>query len=275
MATEDKPFFLGVGFFKPHLPFNAPKKYWDQYDEKSIPLTAYDAIPLNVNEASLHNSHELKQYKLGEEDATLDKALSPAYARRLVHAYLACVSYVDAQIGKVLDALEEAGLAENTIVVIWGDHGWHLGEQQMWGKHTLFEVALNSALMIRLPGQEKGKFSERIVSTVDIYPTLADLCNISVNDKLDGHSLKYILEKKQDKYWKDRAYSYFKNGITLRTSRYRLTKYYRESRPNIELYDYKTDPYEKDNIAQKYPEIIEQLMPLLEAGDTGLFKFNK
>jgi arylsulfatase len=271
LAGSEQPFFLGVGFFKPHLPFNAPEKYWDLYDEQTIPLTKYDYIPLNVNRASLHNSNEIKQYKLGDEDATLDKPVSEAYARKLVHAYLACVSYVDAQIGKVLDALEANGLAENTVVVIWGDHGWHLGEQRVWGKHTIFEVALNSAFMIRQPGV-KGIVSDRVVSSVDIYPTIADLCDVPVEGKMDGTSLRSLIGKKKNKQWQDVAYSYFNNGVTVRTSRYRLTKYYRKAEPVVELYDYRRDPYETENIAGKHPDIVAELMPLLEKGDTGLFR---
>lgn len=271
LAGGGTPFFLGVGFFKPHLPFNAPQKYWDMYDEAAIPLTKYDFIPVNVNKAGLHNSNEIRQYKLGDEDATLDRPVSAAYARKLVHAYLACVSYVDAQIGKVLDALETCGLAENTIVVIWGDHGWHLGEQRVWGKHTIFEVALNSTLMMRVPG-EKGKICDRIVSSVDIYPTVTDLCGIVPEFRTDGKSLRPLIEKKRVKEWEDTAYSYFNNGVTMRTSRYRLTKYYRKAEPVIELYDYRKDLYETENIAARFPEIVAGLMPLLEAGDTGLFK---
>lgn len=274
LAESGQPFFLGVGFFKPHLPFNAPKKYWDLYDEQVIPLTKYDNIPLNIHRASLHNSHEIKQYKLGDEDATLDKPVSEAYARKLVHAYLACVSYVDAQIGKVLDALEANGLAENTVVVIWGDHGWHLGEQRVWGKHTIFEVALNSALMIKQPGA-KGIISNRVVSSVDIYPTIAELCNVPLEGEVDGTSLCALIGKKKNKRWQDVAYSYFNNGVTVRTSRYRLTKYYRKAEPVIELYDYRRDPYETENIAGKHPDIVAELMPLLEKGDTGLFRKNR
>ena len=178
---------------------------------------------------------------------------------------------MDAQIGKVLDALEANGLAENTVVVIWGDHGWHLGEQRVWGKHTVFEVALNSAFMVRMPGV-KGKISDRVVSSVDIYPTIADLCDVPLEGSMDGVSLRPLIEKKRNKQWQDLAYSYFNNGVSLRTSRYRLTKYYRKATPVVELYDYRKDPYETENIAEKHPDILTELMPLLEAGDTGLFQ---
>lgn len=275
LANADEPFFLGVGFFKPHLPFNAPEKYWDLYDETQIPLTKYDFIPEQVNKAGLHNSHELKQYKLGDEDATLDHPVSPAYARKLVHAYLACVSYVDAQVGKVLRALEDAGMAEHTMVVVWGDHGWHLGEQCVWGKHTIFEVALNSVLMIRLPEESQGQICDRVVSSTDIYPTLADWCQIEMDYAVDGQSLIPLLKNRNDHNWKNVAYSYFKNGVTVRTPRYRLTRYNRKAEPTIELYDYKNDPYETRNIAVERPDVVKKLMPLLKKGDTGIFNTNE
>ncbi len=139
LAVKDQPFFLGVGFFKPHLPFNAPKKYWDLYDESKIPLTPSPDIPNNVNPASLHASGEFNGYKLGEEKAALSKPLSDAYARKLKHAYYAGVSYIDAQVGKVFNELKQLGLDKNTIIVVWGDHGWHLGDDRVWGKHTIAE----------------------------------------------------------------------------------------------------------------------------------------
>ena len=192
-------------------------------------------------------------------------------ARELVHGYYACISYIDAQIGKIVEALEKSGCLNNTIIVLWGDHGWHLGEQRVWGKHTVFEVALNSAFMVRMPGV-KGKISDRVVSSVDIYPTIADLCDVPLEGSMDGMSLRPLIEKKRNKQWQDLAYSYFNNGVSLRTSRYRLTKYYRKATPVVELYDYRKDPYETENIAGKHPDILTELMPLLEAGDTGLFQ---
>ncbi|MGC9356201.1 MAG: sulfatase, partial [Mariniphaga sp.] len=142
LAQRNEPFFLGVGFFKPHLPFNAPQKYWDLYTEEEIPLSPNPFIPENVNKASLHNSGEFNGYQLGDEKASLDGTVSDEYARKLRHAYFACVSYIDAQVGKLLDELDRLGIAENTIIVLWGDHGWHLGDQLVWGKHTVFERAL-------------------------------------------------------------------------------------------------------------------------------------
>lgn len=272
LKEKGKPFFLGVGFFKPHLPFNAPKKYWDMYDEREIPLSPNPFIPENVNPASLHGSGEFNGYKLGDEAASLEGPVSDEYARKLRHAYFACVSYVDAQVGKLIEELEKQGLAENTIVVVWGDHGWHLGDQLVWGKHTIFERALRSAFIMKVPGQKGGKTIGKIVSTTDIYPTLMELCNTPVKYSLDGSSLTGLIKNQQDTSWRNTAYSYFKNGISLRTERYRLTKYLRNEQPAIELYDHETDPNETKNMAAEKPEIVERLMPLWKKGNTGLYE---
>ncbi len=270
LAKNDKPFFLGVGFFKPHLPFNAPKKYWDLYDEEKIPLSPNPNIPENVNKASLHGSGELNGYKLSDENASLKGPVSDEYARKLRHAYFACVSYTDAQVGKLMDELEKLGLAENTIVVIWGDHGWHLGDQLVWGKHTIFERALRSAFILNIPGKTNGINIDKVVSTVDIYPTLMDLCHVEMPYSTEGRSLLPLLSNSQAE-WEDASYGYFLNGISLRTDRYRLTRYFREAEPVIELYDHSTDPYETKNIAADRPEIVERLMPQWEKGNTGLY----
>ena len=270
LAKTNKPFFLAVGFFKPHLPFNSPKKYWDMYDENKLPLSPNPYIPENVNKASLHNSGEFNGYKLGDEEASLEGPVSDAYARKLRHAYFACVSYTDAQVGKLLDELDKLGLAENTVVVLWGDHGWHLGDQLVWGKHTIFERALKSAFIIRTPGKTSGENIDKVVSTVDIYPTLMDLCGVAMPHETDGRSLVPLLDDPHAN-WEEMAYGYFRNGISLRTAKYRLTKYFREQQPVIELYNHTIDPNETNNIAAEHPEIVGKLMPLWEKGNTGLY----
>ena len=272
LSEKGKPFFLGVGFFKPHLPFNAPKKYWDLYIEDEIPLAPFPNIPENVNIASLHGSGEFNGYQLGEEQASLSQSVSDDYARKVRHAYFACVSYVDAQVGKLLDELEKSGLADNTIIVVWGDHGWHLGDQRMWGKHTIFEKALRSAFIIKAPNaSSSGKTVDKVVSSIDLYPTLMELCEIEMPYQTDGKSLVPIMRSPLFQSWEDASYGYFKNGISLRTQRYRLIKYFRDQKPLIELYDHQTDPNEEVNIAPEKPEIVDQLMPLWEKGNTGLF----
>lgn len=168
LKNNEKPFFLGVGFFKPHLPFNAPKKYWDLYDRESIPLSPNPEIPKNTSGIGVHNSGEFNGYKKGEEKAAAGKQISDAYAKKIKHAYFASVSYIDAQIGKLLQELKNLKLNDNTIVVIWGDHGWNLGDQTIWGKHAIFENSLNSALIVKIPGAEKsGINSNDLIEAID------------------------------------------------------------------------------------------------------------
>ena len=268
LKDKNSPFFLGVGFFKPHLPFTAPKKYWDLYQENEFPLAPFAGIPENSSKAGLHGSNELNQYKLGEEKAALEAPVSDEYARKLRHAYFACVSFVDAQIGKVLNELEQLGLAENTIVVVWGDHGWHLGDHLVWGKHTIFDRALKSTFIMKVPGMENGKTISKIVSTTDIYPTLMELCQTPVNHKLSGESLTSLMKNPENKEWRNTAYSYWRNGYSVRTEDYRLMKYFRNEKPAIELYNHKNDSNETKNIAQEKPEIVQSLIPVLELGNS-------
>lgn len=270
LKNSSQPFFLGVGLFKPHLPFTSPKKYWDLYDEDKIPLAQNPKKPQHVSNNSLLESGEFNQYLLGEEKAGLDRQLSEAYAKKIKHAYYAAASYSDAQIGLILDELKALDLDQNTIVIVWGDHGWHLGEQQIWGKHTLFENALNSALIFKIPGSKVSKIDDSIVESVDIYPTIMELLGVKNPANLDGESFAKLLNSKESQVG-NIAYSYFHNGISMRTDRYRLTKYFRASEPTIELYDHHTDPLESVNIAAENPKIVAELMPVLEKGNTGLY----
>ncbi|PKA97215.1 arylsulfatase A-like enzyme [Flavobacteriaceae bacterium MAR_2009_75] len=271
LKTSKKTFFMGVGFFKPHLPFNAPKKYWDLYKRDSIKVSQNGDIPENINLASLQNNGEFNQYALGDEKAHLNQPISHEYAQKLRHAYLASVSYVDAQIGKLLEELKTLGLDKNTVVVIWGDHGWHLGDQRVWGKHTLFENALKSTLIIKAPELEnQPNRIDNIVETVDLYPTLLELGDLYQQENLDGTSLVPLLESKPLNE-NEVAYSYFKKGITLRTPEYRLTKYYRDEEPTVELYEHENGNFENKNLAQERPDIVARLTPLLEKGNTGLY----
>ncbi|PCH69787.1 MAG: sulfatase [Bacteroidales bacterium] len=272
LQEKSEPFFLGVGFFKPHLPFNAPKKYWDLYNRDSIPLSPNPNVPSNVSLKSLHGSDEVNNgYHLTDEKASLTHRVSDAYARKLKHGYYSCISYIDEQIGKIVKEINDLGLEKNTIIVVWGDHGWHLGDQQVWGKHTIFDNALKSVLIIKLPGKQVADNVSAIVETVDIYPTLMDLCGVKMPNKIDGESFAGIL--KGEGLAEDQvAYGYFRKGISLRTKRYRLSRYFRDEQPNIELYDHLADPFETNNIAQDNPSIVKKLMPLLEKGNTHLYK---
>ena len=274
LKNRKQPFFLGVGFFKPHLPFNAPKKYWDMYNEKEIPLSESPGLPEDVNLASLYPSDEFNQYALGEEKAGLDHTVSDEYARKLRHGYYAGISYIDAQVGKLLAELERSGLAENTVVVIWGDHGWHLGDDRIWGKHTIFDRALRSAFILKLPGSSiTPKRFPQIISSVDIYPTLVELCGFEMPYYTEGKSLCELWDEEETTTpWRNTAYSYYRNGISLRTPQYRLTQYFRKEAPQLELYDHEKDPFEMHNLAASRLEVVEKLKPLLDTGDTGLYK---
>lgn len=270
LAGGEKPFFLAVGFFKPHLPFNAPEKYWAMYDETRIPTTPSPLVPENVNTASLHNNPEFNRYLLGEEKPTLTDPASGEYAQKIKHAYYAAVSYTDAQIGKLLDKLKSKGLDKNTIIVLWGDHGWQLGDHRIWGKHTLFEKALKSPLIIKAPAvKNQKKEIDKIVSSTDIYPTLMDLCRVEMPHKTPGRSMAGLIQGSGK--WQEASYGYFNDGITVRVPRYRYTKYYRDEQPVIELYDHKKDPDENRNVASDHPDVIKKLDKILEKGNTGLY----
>ena len=264
LKAQQKPFFLGVGFFKPHLPFNAPKKYWDLYDRPSIPIASDPFIPRNVHVQSIGKMGEFYNYKLSDEKPTLDQSVSDGYARKLIHGYYASISYVDHLIGQLLLELKSLELDKNTIVVLWGDHGWHLGNDRKWGKHTLFDRSLKSALIIKLPGvNHASKEINTIVETVDIYPTLLEFCGLVKPYELDGRSLVELIETGKSNY-QNRAFGFWKNGLSMKTDRYRLTKFFREEEPKIELYDHLLDPEENVNIAFDRHKIIDSLMPFLE-----------
>lgn len=170
-----------------------------------------------------------------------------------------------------MEALERNGLSENTIVVVWSDHGWHLGDHRVWGKHTLSDIALRSPLIIRMPGMKRpGRSIESIVSTVDIYPSLMDLCTVPMAVKSDGHSFAGIFSGSQR--FDHPAFSFFNSGISIRTNRYRLTRYFRDAQPVTELYDHKKDPSEEFNIAGDNSPLVDHLISQWRGGDTGLYR---
>ena len=272
LSQKEAPFFLAVGFMKPHLPFTAPKKYWDLYSESDITTSVAPNLPTNVNLASLHNNSEFNRYQLGEEKPTLDTPASEDYARKIWHSYYAAVSYTDAQVGKLMEKLKSSGLEENTIVILWSDHGWQLGDHRVWGKHTLFEKSLRSPLIIKDPRIKQKKKIDEIVSTIDVYPTLMELCQIAMPYSTTGRSVTQLLKaERTPTKWEQRSYSYFNEGISLRVPGYRYTKYFREEQPVLELYDHENDPHEQHNIAREHPEIVKKLDTILEQGNTGLY----
>jgi iduronate 2-sulfatase len=202
---RDKPFFLAVGFRKPHLPFVAPKKYWDLYDPADIELADNPFAPRDAPAMGLHASFELRTRKgIPKAGDIVDEQ-----ARKLVHAYLACVSYIDAQIGRLLDELDTLGLRDNTVIMLWGDHGWHLGEHGIWGKATNYEIATRVPLIVSAPGQRaRNTASDALVELVDMYPTLSELANLPLPEHLDGQSFAPLLNR-PNKSWKKAAFSQF------------------------------------------------------------------
>jgi iduronate 2-sulfatase len=203
----DKPFFLGLGFHLPHLNWVSPKRYWDLYDPAKIPLAVQDQAPENGAAMGLHASFELRV----RHGIPKSGPIGPELARTLKHAYLASVSYVDAQIGRMIAALEEAGIRDNTIIIVWSDHGWHLGDMGVWGKATNYEIATRVPLIIwtpDMPAQNRGKTTDALVELIDMYPTLCDLAGIVLPGHLEGHSFAPLLEDPQ-RSWKSAAFSQF------------------------------------------------------------------
>ena len=258
---KDRPFFLAVGFFKPHLPFTAPEKYWALYDDLEISLSPNPETPIAGLPQSLHASSEMfRNYGPHPSPGGEGVRIDDDYARTLRQAYYASVSYVDAQVGIVLNELDALGLDQNTIVVAWGDHGWHLGDHTIWGKHTTFERALKSVLMIKTPRiDQPGVPAHGIVETLDIYPTLAELAGLEPPSNLGGLSLVPVL-KDPSYVVKESALGYWRGRRTLRTNRYRITEY---EDGGIELYDHDSDGFETVNIADEKPEIVAELLAQL------------
>ncbi|MEM7657495.1 MAG: sulfatase [Bacteroidota bacterium] len=268
LQRQDSPFFMAVGFIKPHLPFVAPKKYWDLYEGKEIPLSPNPELAETVPPMAVHRSSEMfNNYRDQPELGGAGVRLSDAYAMELRRAYCAAVSYSDAQVGKVLAALEATGQAENTLVVVWGDHGWHLGDHTIWGKHTLFERSLRSAMIIRQPGmQQAGMPTDALVETVDLYPTLLEWTGAKSAHELSGKSLMPLLADPTAEH-KSAALGFWKSGLSLRNDRYRLTEWKAESGVVQELYDHQQDPNETQNLAENeaYEGLIETLQQDLHA----------
>jgi iduronate 2-sulfatase len=259
LATQKQPWFFGVGFFKPHLPFAAPKN-WHDLHASGVPDLKPAAAAKPTWASGWHASGELRN-NYGHE-AGRDPDTDPEYARHLRRAYAASISYMDAQVGRVLAALRESGLEDNTIVVVWSDHGFLLGEHAIWGKHCLFEQALRSPLMIRHPGlRQPGRISTATVETIDVFPTLADLCGLTAPAELDGRSLRPQLNDPAAPSVKP-AHGFWTNGQrTVRTDRWRLIT--DQTGERIELFDYNTDPDETRNVAAAHPGVVRDLQARL------------
>jgi iduronate 2-sulfatase len=240
MKKKDKPFFLACGFIKPHLPFYAPKKYWDLYDRASLELADNRDRPKDAP-SSLRGSGEIHNYHNRGM-----KYNSEEWHRACLHGYYACVSYVDTQIGKVMKSLEDLDLRENTIIVLWGDHGWHLGEHNFWGKHNVMHLSTRSPLIVAAPGFKSGQACDRLVEFVDIYPTLMDLADLkSANNGLEGTSFKPLLETPRLK-WKSAAFSKYGPARSIVTEQFNYAEFKDGQKM---LFDLSADPDENVNLA--------------------------
>lgn len=256
VAGTGKPFFLAAGFIKPHLPFVAPESYGKDSGSIQVPLPKATTKP--DFPTTWHPSSEFRQYRFNEGDPFQSPEAAEAHRR----AYLACIRYTDAQIGKLLGALERSGTAKNTVVVLWGDHGWLHGEHGIWGKHCLFEEALRSPLIIRVPGLKgAGRKSEQIVETIDLFPTLMDLAGIAAPGSLGGKSLQPMLENPESAS-DGLAIGAWQDKITIRNDRFRMIVS-RKNADYLELYDHQKDPNEQSNVARENPETVASLLKLL------------
>ncbi len=252
-ANKEKPFFLAVGIIKPHLPFGAPKTYYDRYEGVALPPIPHPEKP--AGQTTWHPSSEFNQYNLWGKNPNEDAA----FAEEVRRHYAACVSYADAQVGKIMAELKRNGAYRNTIVVLWGDHGWHLGEHAIWGKHSLFEESLRSPLIIHYPGMKnKNTSTTAMVETLDIFPTLCDLTGIETPAFAQGISLKPLLENPKKKG--HNVVAYFNNASTLRTDTHRLTVH---EDGFVELYDHTTLEKETKNIAAGHPALVQELKSAL------------
>jgi len=275
-----KPFFLAVGFKKPHLPFSAPKKYWDLYDPKMFGPISNKERPLNAPDIAFHNSQELRGYMDIPKKDKIDREKEVS----LWHGYYACVSYVDAQLGKIVQSLKKLGLDKNTVIVLWGDHGYHLGEQGLWCKSTNFELDDRIPLIIYDPSKKfkEGTSSNSMVEAVDIYPTLLDLCGLRPEGKLSGQSLKPLLSDPSIELKKAAVSQFIRPyeglfakpvthmGYSVRTRDWRCTAWFNSKNDSIdflELYNMRDNGIEKINLAgiRDYKNTEAHLLRLLKA----------
>lgn len=264
----DKPFFLAVGFLRPHLPFNAPKRYWDLYDRDKIKLADNPFRPKDAPGAAIHNSGELRAYHGVPKKGPIPDDL----ARTLIHGYYASTSYIDAQVGRLLDELDRLGLAGSTIVVLWGDHGWNLGEHTLWCKHCHFQTSLRAPLIVRVPGFTGGRKTDGLTEFIDIYPSLCELSDVPLPEHLEGRSFVPLLKDPQ-RAWKEAIHSRYANGQSVRTDRYCYTEWTGKNGQVAArmLYDQKLDPGENVNISERpeNAEIVRELAGKLHAFRAG------
>jgi iduronate 2-sulfatase len=264
------PFFLALGFVKPHLPLTAPKKYFDLHDPKKFSLAPDQRDPEGAPKFAGKVGGEIVNY----DPLSVENLREERTQRDLIHAYYACVSYMDAQLGRVLDELDRLGLAQNTLIVLWGDHGWHLGDHGYWTKHTNYEQANRIPLVIVAPGVAKaGAATKQLAESVDVFPTLAELAGLpkpAGPQPMDGVSLVPVLRDPSARVCDHATHCYPRGeriGRAIRTERYRLVEWKKPGAPvdtaEFELYDYEADPRETKNLAASQPAVVTQLRALL------------
>jgi len=270
IKDQDQPFFLALGYYRPHLPFAAPKKYWDMYNRDSVPMPNNPSQPEGAPAFAMNSMYELRAYAgTSTKPHPIDGTIGEDSTRLLKHGYLASVSYVDACVGKLLGAMKEMDIYDNTIIIMWGDHGWKLGDMGSWGKMTNYEIDTRVPLVLKAKGKRqkaKGGITSGLVELVDIFPSLCDLAGIPVEDYLQGTSFVPLLEN-PDIEWKEAVFSQFHRrpkvahdggrymGYSVRTKHLHYIEWYtwdnKRHTPldsvSAELYDHRVDPYEKLN----------------------------
>lgn len=290
IAKHDTPFFMGLGYFRPHLPFAVPKKYWDFYDPKKIPLASNPNVPKNAPGYTMNSMYELRHYdgfnNIGHPESTY--RMSTDTLRVLKQGYYASVSYVDALLGQLISHMKEIGVYENTIIILWGDHGWKLGDHNSWGKMTNYNIDLKVPMIIRYPNQEnRGAETFEITELIDMFPSLCELAGIETPDYMQGTSFVPLI-KDPKRSWKNAAFSQFHRrprhaadgnrymGYSMNTKKYHYIEWYtwdpeagkRGELKSIELFDSENDPNETVNIAkeQELKEVIAGLSKQLASG---------
>ena len=284
-SKSKKPLFLAAGFYRPHLPWAAPKKYWDLYRREDIDLAENQYFPKGA--ITRNDWGDLRHYgdkvvnaaasHRGDYNADNFPVLPEKKQRELIHGYWACVSFIDAQIGRILRALDELGMADNTTVVLCGDHGWQLGEHKLWSKCSNYEEAVRVPFMVAAPGITKGDKTDALTELVDIYPTVCELSGLSIPEHVEGTSMLPLLRDPSRK-WKKAAFNIWIGSLSMRTDRYRLTRYNKAmgkgsrnqlpSTGRYELYDYQADPAGGENLAvdPKNKELLDRLIAQMNAG---------
>lgn len=290
LSGSDQPFFMGLGFFRPHLPFAVPKKYWDMYDPNSMPLASNPEIPEDAPIFSMNSMYELRHYDgfnhIGHP--TSSYRMHEDTIRILRQGYYASVSYVDALLGDIISHIKDLGIYDNTIIVVWGDHGWKLGDHNSWGKMTNYNIDLEVPVIIRSPNHDKrGIQTHALTELVDLFPTICELAGIDIPGYMQGVSLVPLFENPEQE-WKSAAFSQFHRrpkvsadgkrymGYSINTSSYHYIEWYtwdpetgtKGDPMGVELYDRENDPHEKKNMAgdPELSEVIKGLSVQLAGG---------